>query len=158
MTKEERFFQNQKLIFYVIKKIKGFDEDIISIGKVGLWKAVVSFEDKADAKFSTYAVRCIKNEIFNYLRNEKRIKIYEIDIEILPEIKVNFLNHKESRYDFYLQQLSKQELAFFKDIANFSQKNLAKKYGVSQSTISIRFQILKNKLLSLKAESDRSHL
>ncbi len=62
---------NLRLVVYISKK---FDqsgnvvEDLISIGTIGLIKAVSSFNPDKNIKFATYATRCIENEILMYLR------------------------------------------------------------------------------------------
>ncbi len=62
---------NLRLVVYLSKK---FDqtgsnlEDLISIGTIGLIKAVGSFDPEKNIKFATYATRCIENEILMYLR------------------------------------------------------------------------------------------
>ncbi len=59
---------NEKLVYYVIKKL-GINKDkdnFYDIGMIGLCKAARSFDSKSDTKFSTYAISCIKHEIYNY--------------------------------------------------------------------------------------------
>lgn len=56
-------------------------DDYISVGTIGLVKAVNTFDYGKNIKFSTYAARCILNEILMYLRKEKKIHRREISIE-----------------------------------------------------------------------------
>lgn len=77
MTPEELFLANEKLVYKALKKYcpEGyFDEDIRQIGRMGLWKACRTYnEDKS--MFSTYAMRCIYNELtmhFRYNGNPRR--------------------------------------------------------------------------------------
>lgn len=63
--------RNMRLVAYIAKKysIPQMDtDDMISIGVVGLIKAVHSFNVEKNVKFATYASRCIQNEIFMHLR------------------------------------------------------------------------------------------
>ncbi|MEG2002814.1 MAG: RNA polymerase sporulation sigma factor SigE [Clostridia bacterium] len=62
---------NLRLVVYIAKKFEntGVDtEDLISIGTIGLIKAVNSFDIEKNIKLATYASRCIENEILMYLR------------------------------------------------------------------------------------------
>ncbi len=71
---------NLRLVVYIAKKFSntGIDiEDLISIGTIGLIKAVRTFDVNKNIKLATYASRCIENEILMYLRknNKKRSEI-----------------------------------------------------------------------------------
>ncbi|MBO8159331.1 RNA polymerase sporulation sigma factor SigE [Thermosyntropha sp.] len=62
---------NLRLVVYIAKKFENTGvciEDLISIGTIGLIKAVDTFEPKKNIKLATYASRCIENEILMYLR------------------------------------------------------------------------------------------
>lgn len=66
---------NLRLVAHIAKKyyaLPGDQEDLISIGTIGLIKAVNSFDNTRRARFSTYASRCIENEIRMYLRHKRR--------------------------------------------------------------------------------------
>ncbi len=68
---------NMRLVAYIAKKYRdsGVDEDdLISLGAIGLIKAVKSFRSDAGTKFATYAVRCIENEMLMHLRSRKKSK------------------------------------------------------------------------------------
>ena len=61
---------NLRLVVYIAKKFEGSNvsvEDIISIGTIGLIKAVNTFAPSKNIKLATYASRCIENEILMYL-------------------------------------------------------------------------------------------
>jgi len=72
---EDKLVQhNMRLVAHVAKKysIPGMDpQDIISIGTIGLIKAVKSFDANKNTKFATYSTRCIQNEIYMNLRKTK---------------------------------------------------------------------------------------
>lgn len=73
-AKDKLVEHNMRLVAYVTKKyrIPQMDpEDMISIGTIGLIKAVSSFNIQKNIKFATYATRCIQNEIFMHLRRVK---------------------------------------------------------------------------------------
>jgi RNA polymerase sporulation-specific sigma factor len=68
---------NLRLVVYISKKFEntGIDiEDLISVGTIGLIKAVNSFNSSKNIKLATYASRCIENEILMYLRRTVKIK------------------------------------------------------------------------------------
>ena len=63
--------RNLRLVAHVVKKYQGTDEDmddLISIGTIGLIKAVSTFDDKKSVRLSTYAARCIENAILSPMR------------------------------------------------------------------------------------------
>mgnify|MGYP000578574891 CR=1 FL=1 len=68
---------NLRLVVYIAKKFENTGigiEDLISIGTIGLIKAVNTFNFDATNKLATYASRCIENEILMYIRNNKKRK------------------------------------------------------------------------------------
>ena len=68
---------NLRLVAHVAKKFdsSGIDhDDLISIGTVGLIKAVETFQPTKGTKFATYAARCIQNEILMQLRAQKKTR------------------------------------------------------------------------------------
>ena len=74
---------NLRLVVYITKKfevdVAGM-EDLISIGTIGLIKAINSFKADKNIKLATYASRCIENEILMYLRHTQKTR-YEISID-----------------------------------------------------------------------------
>ena len=75
---------NLRLVAHIIKKYSGCDKDIndmISIGTIGLIKAINTFNPNSGNKLVTYASRCIDNEILMFFRNEKKknreVSLYE---------------------------------------------------------------------------------
>ena len=69
--------RNLRLVVYIAKKFEntGVDlEDLISIGTIGLMKAINTFNTGKNIKLATYASRCIENEILMHLRRNNKIK------------------------------------------------------------------------------------
>lgn len=69
--------RNLRLVAHIVKKYTypGKDvDDLISIGTVGLIKAIDSFDTSKGTRLATYAARCIENEILMLIRNTKKIK------------------------------------------------------------------------------------
>ena len=75
--------RNLRLVVYIAKKFENSGvniEDLISIGTIGLMKAINSYNLDKNIKLATYASRCIENEILMFLRKNNRIKT-EISID-----------------------------------------------------------------------------
>lgn len=69
--------RNLRLVVYIAKKFEGSKiniEDLISIGTIGLIKAVNTFDADKNIKLATYASRCIENEILMYIRRNNKTK------------------------------------------------------------------------------------
>ena len=74
---------NLRLVVYIAKKFDNTGvgvEDLISIGTIGLIKAINTFRADKKIKLATYASRCIENEILMYLRRNSKIKM-EVSID-----------------------------------------------------------------------------
>jgi RNA polymerase sporulation-specific sigma factor len=76
--------RNLRLVAHVIKKYQHLEEnpeDLISIGTIGLIKAIITFNPEKNNKLGTYAARCIENEILMLLRTKKKhskeVSLYE---------------------------------------------------------------------------------
>ncbi|MEG0109263.1 MAG: RNA polymerase sporulation sigma factor SigE, partial [Lachnospiraceae bacterium] len=74
---------NLRLVVYIAKKFDNTGvgvEDLISIGTIGLIKAIHTFNPTKNIKLATYASRCIENEILMYLRRNNKTKL-EVSID-----------------------------------------------------------------------------
>ena len=74
-AKNELITHNLRLVVYIAKKFESASlelEDLISVGTIGLIKAVQSFDVDKNIKLATYASRCIENEILMYIRKKSR--------------------------------------------------------------------------------------
>ena len=74
---------NLRLVVYIAKKFDNTGvgvEDLISIGTIGLMKAINTFNPTKNIKLATYASRCIENEILMYLRRNNKTKL-EVSID-----------------------------------------------------------------------------
>jgi RNA polymerase sporulation-specific sigma factor len=75
--------RNLRLVVYIARKFENTGigvEDLISIGTIGLIKAINTFNPTKNIKLATYASRCIENEILMFLRRNNRIKT-EVSID-----------------------------------------------------------------------------
>lgn len=82
-VREQLIVHNLRLVVYIAKKFEVAGagvEDLISIGTIGLIKAVNTFRPEKNIKLATYASRCIENEILMYMRKTTQIKT-EISID-----------------------------------------------------------------------------
>ena len=164
-AKEALIERNLRLVVYIAKKFENTGvgiEDLISIGTIGLIKAINTFKPNKNIKLATYASRCIENEILMYLRknSSKRIEIsidepLNVDWDgnelLLSDIlgtDSDIVYHDiESEVDkellsIALENLSKREknlmeLRFgVKSGKGHTQKEVADMMGISQSYIS----------------------
>lgn len=75
--------RNLRLVVYIARKFENTGvgvEDLVSIGTIGLIKAINTFNPSKNIKLATYASRCIENEILMYLRRNNKIKT-EVSID-----------------------------------------------------------------------------
>ena len=82
-AKEKLIEPNLRLVVFLAKKYESTNidlEDLVSIGSIGLIKAINTFSLDKNIKLATYASRCIDNEILMYLRKNKKIK-QEVSID-----------------------------------------------------------------------------
>jgi RNA polymerase sporulation-specific sigma factor len=75
---------NLRLVAHIVKKYQNVEEEtqeLISIGTIGLIKAVMTYNDERGSRLATYAARCIDNELLMYLRARKKtsreVSLYE---------------------------------------------------------------------------------
>ena len=155
---------NLRLVSHIAKKYnKSFDnDDLISIGIIGLIKGIDSYSNEKNTKLTTYCARCIDNEILMHFRNEKKNmnnvsleeKIgYDKDgneIELLDVLKtpnidyIENINFKDNLklLTKYLNILSDREkLIIYKrygiyEYKELTQKEIAKELKISRSYVS----------------------
>ena len=145
--------RNLRLVVYIAKRFDntGVDiEDLISIGTIGLIKAVGSFRPDKNIKLATFASRCIENEILMHLRKTSRLRsevslVYK-DVEQSAEREMlmesfSRLPERERRIVELRFGLGGKE--------EMTQKEIAEMMGISQSYIS---RLEKKIVSSLKKE------
>ena len=75
-ARQKLILHNLRLVAHIVKKYYSGNksqEDLISVGSIGLVKAVDSFDGDKHTKFATYAAKCIQNEILMYFRSQKKL-------------------------------------------------------------------------------------
>lgn len=154
--------RNLRLVAYIVKKFatnKTDFDDFFSLGTIGLMKAVNTFNPEKKIKFSTYAIRCIENEILMYMRaSKKHNNVTSLDEIIHTDYDGNeltyqdvikdekssnfqetFLNHDlaSDLLDIALNRLTyKEQVVLLYKLAGKKQKSIGKLMGLSQSYIS----------------------
>ena len=111
---------NLRLVVYIAKKFEtptAGIEDMISIGTIGLIKAVNTFEPTKNIKLATYASRCIENEILMYLRRNNKTK---------QEVSVDEpLNVNSDRNELLLSDiLGTEEDTIYKDLEQEAERKI----------------------------------
>lgn len=174
-AREKLICHNLRLVAHIAKKYENqFDdlEDLISIGTIGLMKAIDTYTDDKQTKLGTYAARCISNEILMHLRTNKKraldvsmneqvakdndgADITIMDLLCTPEVDViENITHEEhlKQLKALLPILDTREYEIIelryglngKDA--LTQKEIASKYQISRSYVS---RIEKRALLKL---------
>ena len=75
-ARQELILHNLRLVSHIVRKYYASSpnqDDLVSVGTIGLVKAVDSFSDANGARFATYASKCIQNEILMYFRSQKKL-------------------------------------------------------------------------------------
>ena len=156
---------NLRLVVYIAKKFENSGvnlEDLISIGTIGLIKAINTFKVDKQIKLATYASRCIENEILMHLRRANRIK-GEVSLDeplnvdwdgnelllsdvlgteqdviythLEEEVNKNLLNYAMSKLSGREKQLMEMRYGLVSG-REMTQKEVADELGISQSYIS----------------------
>ena len=165
-ARDELILHNMRLVAHVTKKYAAGEEDtqeLISIGTIGLIKAVSSFKPDYGNRFATFAIRCIENEILMYFRNKRKsrgdVSIFEpigtdkegnqihlVDViendqnDVLEDI--SRANELKKLKNGMKQMLSKRE--YYILVKRFgldgndelTQRQIAKELGISRSYVS----------------------
>ncbi len=181
-AKEVLIERNLRLVAHIAKKYQDTDvetQDLISIGTIGLIKAIISFDTDKNSKLATYAAKCIDNELLMMLRTKKKlsreVSIYEpigTDkegneislLDILKQEQQDIIEEMNTRENIsQLQEiiekcLNKRE----KEIIllryglitgrEITQREIGEYFGISRSYIS---RIEKKALLKLRTEYER---
>jgi len=156
---------NLRLVVYIAKRFENTGaglEDLVSIGTIGLIKAINTYQSDKNIKLATYASRCIENEILMYIRKHSGVKA-EISIDeplntdwdgnelLLSDV----LGSEENSISYEIEQMEERE-AILRAVASLderereiielrygmrgkkelTQKEVADKLGISQSYIS----------------------
>ncbi|MEG1608618.1 MAG: RNA polymerase sporulation sigma factor SigK [Clostridia bacterium] len=164
LAREELIKHNMRLVAHIAKKYTNYNDpnELISVGSIGLVKAVNSYNKDKGTRLATYAAKCIENEILMTLRSNKKLKatksLYEpvsfdkegneialIDIlsqdeeSVMSKVENSIL--KDKLLNMVKTQLSKREsevicLRYGLVGNSHTQKQVAEKFGISRSYVS----------------------
>lgn len=108
--------RNLRLVAHIVKKYQAVGEDmedLISIGTIGLIKAISSFDETKGSRLATYAARCIDNELLMMLRMRKKtvkdVSIYEPIGTDKEGNEINLLDVMLFKQEDFAEELGKQE-------------------------------------------------
>lgn len=175
--------RNLRLVAHIIKKYYSFCEDtdeLLSVGTVGLVKAVNSYNPDKGVRFATYAARCIDNEILMFFRNQKKTALdisfdepIETDFEgnpltltdiicdedtTLDEICRNIYSRHVIKYVDELEDPRERSIMIMRYGLNggvpMKQNEIAKAYNISRSYVS-RIETKCIKKLRKRFETDK---
>lgn len=164
-AKHELIEHNLRLVAHVAKKYQASEEDmedLISIGAIGLIKAVETFKPDRQIKLATYAARCIDNELLMYFRGKKKsakdVSLYEPIGTDKEGNQINLLDIAAGEEIDIVEKMEESE-------------NIGKLYGYipkvlndrEQGVISMRYGILGNEVhtqkeVAKKLEISRSYV
>ena len=173
---------NLRLVAHIVKKyyaVSGEQDDLISIGTIGLIKAAATFDSSKNIRFATYASRCIENEVLMFFRSRRKtagdislddpidtdrdgnsltlMDIMSDENDIVSQLDLYIQAEKLRRYfDRCLDMREQQVLRLRYGLNNrlpLTQREVAKKLGISRSYIS---RIEKRAVEKLKEEFDKN--
>ena len=119
-AKKSLIEHNLRLVVYIAKKFDNTGvgvEDLISIGTIGLIKAINTFNPTKKIKLATYASRCIENEILMYLRRNNKTKL---EVSIDEPLYVDWDGNELLLSDI----LGTEEDTIYKDLENEAERRL----------------------------------
>ena len=114
---------NLRLVVYIAKKFDNTGigvEDLISIGTIGLIKAINTYNPDKNIKLATYASRCIENEILMYLRRNNKVRM---EVSIDEPLNVDWDGNELLLSDI----LGTDEDIIYKDMENEAEQKMLKK-------------------------------
>ena len=147
---ENLFDKYINLAYSIVHKKYSFypeKEDIIQIALLGLWKASNTFKPELNIKFMTYASNMIRHDITDYIRSQSKHCYADIgDENNFGSCEMDLSNLK---FELLIRNLPDFEKSLIRDyVYGFTQKELAIKYGISQTTVSQKLKKIREKLNS----------
>ena len=186
--KDDSYYRNKliehnlRLVAHIVKKFESKykdTDDLISIGTIGLIKGIDSYDKSKNIKVTTYAARCIENEILMYFRSNKKYSndvslndYIGVDkdgnsislIDVMPDVDEDLCQRVSTNIDIeslikYLDILKEQEKHIIIERYGLfnkkecTQKEIAKEMGISRSYVS---RIEKRALFKLLKEFNKT--
>lgn len=155
LARERLIVHNLRLVVYIAKKFESSGvcvDDLVSIGTIGLIKAVKTFRPDKQIKLATYASRCIENEILMFLRKSS---VYKNEISIDEPLNVDYDGNELLLSDV----LGTDEDIVNKGIESESEKNMLLQAvnslkGREKQIMQMRFGLLNGKEMTQKEVAD----
>ena len=156
-AKAELIQRNLRLVVYIAKKFDNTgveNDDLISIGTIGLIKAVSSFRTDKNIKLATYASRCIENEILMYLRRTAKLKTeVSFDEPLNTDFEGNELllsdvlgTSAESVYGDIESNAEKEQLKeALKKLTERERKNVGRSVDVTVFSVKLSYRLVVGK-------------
>lgn len=173
---------NLRLVAHIIKKYYANindQDDLVSIGTIGLIKAINTFDPNKNIKLSSYASRCIENEILMFFRNSKKtaqdvslseaidtdkdgnpltlMDVMSVEDNIVDSLDLKINSEKLKQYLREVLDDREQTVIILRyglnGVAPLTQREVAKKLNISRSYVS---RIEKKALLLLKKRFDKT--
>lgn len=166
IARDKLIEHNLRLVAHIVKKYNMVDketDDLISIGTIGLIKAIDTFDDEKGIRLATYASRCIDNELLMMLRSGKRLakEVYLYDpigsdregneinlIDIIEEAEIDIVDNIVLENDIkrlyqvlgkVLTDREREIISLRYGLSNtkeVTQREIAHKLGISRSYVS----------------------
>ncbi|MDE6029582.1 MAG: RNA polymerase sporulation sigma factor SigK [Clostridiales bacterium] len=155
---------NLRLVAHIVKKYNnaGEADDLISVGSIGLIKGIETFEPDKGCQLTTYAAKCIENEILMYIRSNKKhrqaVSLFESvgtdkegnDValmDVIPQPTDSFIGIENSLVMEKVKEIMSEHLTGvehevialrygIKDNTAYTQSQVAKKLNISRSYVS----------------------
>lgn len=158
--------RNLRLVAHVLKKYQNLEEDpedLLSIGTIGLIKAVITFDPNKGNRLAAYASRCIDNEILMHIRARRKsgkeislyepigtdregneVRLYDVMETEEPDIpeKIDLKENIQKLYEKVESELSQREKLVLKmryglyNGEQYTQREIARQLGISRSYVS----------------------
>lgn len=175
----ELFEENKPLVWWIMKEIvhhkscfvKGDSDEVAQAGLIGLWKAILGYDESKGVQFSTFAVPCIKGAIFRYFQNRdtsrnQAKKNFHNNMRRLDEVTKGSKTESNKRniheciakceinmidnimIEEFIDSIPSQELKVIAKytILGYTQTEIAKKLGTNQTMISRKIKLIRGYL------------
>ena len=139
---------NLRLVAHIVKKYQNIEtdiEDLLSIGTVGLIKAVMTYDANKGSRLATYAARCIDNELLMFMRARKKVlrevSLYEPIGTDKEGNEINLIDIMETEDNSVIDEIEKKE-------------NIKKLYNLIEKCLSDREKYIINARYGMNNQSE----
>lgn len=141
-AREKLIEHNLRLVAHIVKKYyttNHSQEDLISIGTIGLIKAIDSFDMENGTRFATYAGKCLQNEILMYFRSQKKSSCevsindtIDIDKDGNPLTYIDIISSEDTiADDIYVKISSSRAIKFINEVLDERERKIiTMRYGI----------------------------